>query len=198
MNFPRGISVAENPYTLRAVEQQKHTDQSELAIKIEPTRSSCAGSAAAFLLRSIAASAGAYAPGIEERMFNELERRAIRIEEIELWFASYSEQLSQLGYRYLMRRVAFDTQGIVNWVEGGKGCRGAILPTNVEMLHPEGNETGQHAVALMTNGAKKRGSNVIMIDPWPDSPRAPVPATLDNARRDAKWAGLLFYWSGYS
>lgn len=175
-------------------------DQAKLVIEVEPTREACAGAAAAYLIRTIAARAGSYAPGIEERMFSELERRADNLNFVEGWFLNNQDYLAYLGYRFLVRRVAFRTEGIVNWVKAGDGYRGALLPTMGELLHPEQEPTTQHAIALIqgsTGGGNKR-NGVVMVDPWPGAGITAVPPDLDNARRIPKWAGLLIYWSGHS
>lgn len=176
-------------------------DQAKLVIEIEPTREACAGAAAAYLIRKIAARAGSYAPGIEERMFSELERRADNLNFVEGWFLNNQDMLAYLGYRFLVRRVAFRTEGIVNWVKAGDGFRGALLPTMGEVLHADQALGYHHAIALIqgsTGGGSSTKNGVVMVDPWPGSGVQPVPADLDNARRIPKWAGLLIYWSGHS
>lgn len=177
------------------MQDQSDNDEARLVVEIEPTREACAGSAAAYLLRKIAANAGSYAPGIEERMFAALDRVEGGLPSVEGWLWAYQDQLSYLGYQFVSRRVAFRTSGIVDWVGAGSGYRGALLPTDGQVMHPDGVHTGQHAIALIgsTNGA-----GVTMVDPWPGVGEGKVPANLDAARRGPKWSGLLLFWSGYS
>ena len=174
---------------------QGDTEEATLVVEIEPTRSACVGSAAAYLLRKIAANAGSYAPGIEERMFAALERIEGGLPSVEGWLWAYQDQLSYLGYQFVSRRVAFRTGGIVDWVGAGRGFRGALLPTDGRMMHPNEVQDGEHAVALI---GSTNGKGVTMIDPWPGAGEGKVPDNLDAARRVPKWSGLLLFWSGYS
>jgi hypothetical protein len=175
-------------------------NEAKLVIEVEPTRETCAGSAAAYLIRTIAARAGSYAPGIEERMFSEMERRADNLNFVEGWFVNNQDMLSYLGYRFLVRRVAFRTDGIVNWVKAGDGFRGALLPTMSTVLHPEHEPVAEHAVALIPGsvGGGSGRNGVVMVDPWPGAGIMAVPPDLDHARVVPKWAGLLIYWAGHS
>jgi len=174
-------------------------EQAGLSIDIIRTRSACAGAATAYLLKRIAARAGAYAPGIQDRMFAELERLGNDLDAVERWFGRYRWELAELGYRFILRRVAFHTDGIVSWVEAGEGYRGAVLPTTGQVLYPDREIDGGHAVALAAGPANgKPQPRVTLVDPWPGLEPIPVPATLENARRDHKWAALLCFWSGYS
>lgn len=180
------------------MEMGQDNDEAALVIQVEPTKANCAGAAAAYVLRSIAARAGCYAPGIEEKMFDELERLAIDLRDVERWFATYNQQLTYLGYRFMARRVAFRTPGIVAWVKAGDGFRGALLPTSARVMHPDEKAPADHAVALMAGGEASKRNGVVMVDPWPGAGTLEVPANLDEARRALRWAGLLFFWSGYS
>jgi len=181
-----------------AKEMAQEKEEGALVIQVESTKASCAGAAAAYLLRSIAARAGSYAPGIEERMFDELERLSIDLNDVERWFATYNEQLTYLGYRFMARRVAFRTAGIVAWVKAGDGFRGALLPTSARVMHPDEKAPADHAVGLISGGDVSKRNGVVMVDPWPGAGTIAVPADLDEARREPRWAGLLFFWSGYS
>jgi hypothetical protein len=175
-------------------------EQGGLVIDIARTRSACAGAAAAFLLKRIAARAGAYAPGFQDRMFNELERLGNDLDAVERWFARYRWELAELGYRFMLRRVAFHTDGIVEWVEAGQGFRGAVLPTTGRMLYPALDIASDHAVALLSGpiNGKPSPPKVTMVDPWPGIEPTTVSFVLEEARRDHKWAALLCFWSGYS
>jgi len=196
------MTAAPTPYNLQLVEEES----AKLVIEIHSTKSACAGAAAAYVLRRIAAKAGAYAPGIQERMFFDLQREmnGRNLDLVGLWFRANQEELSRLGYRFYARRVAFRTAGVANWVAAGEGFRGAILPTSASRLYPGlGKFEGHHAVALTVDaingdGALKQG--LMMVDPYPGVP-APVaepPAQLDLAHRENKYAALVVYWAGYS
>ncbi len=168
-------------------------------IDIVRTRAACAGAASSYLLKKIAARAGAYAPGFQDRMFAELERLGDDLDAVERWFGRYRWEFSELGYRFIMRRVAFHTEGIVAWVEAGDGFRGAVLPTVGRVLYPDRDIDGGHAVALAAVPANgKPQPKVTVIDPWPGIEPRPVPAALEEARRDLKFSALLCFWAGYS
>src|SRR5512141_3519517 len=72
------------------------------------TPTACAGAATAYLLRRIAYCAGAYAPGIQEFIFHELNtaREGGTIEKVQRWFTARTRTLAELGYRLQCRRVA--------------------------------------------------------------------------------------------
>jgi hypothetical protein len=178
-------------------------ENAKLVIAVEPTRSACAGSAAVYLMRRIAARAGAYAPGIQERMFYDLQRdrNGRNVDVVGQWFTSNQAELSRLGYRFLYRRVAFRTEGICKWVLGGDGFRGAVLPTSGHRLHPELKMDGHHAVALIPSAPNGKPTNkLFMVDPWPgvDPSEVEPPEVLELAHRDKKYAAFVVYWSGYS
>src|SRR4051812_44857867 len=142
------------------------------------TPTACAGAATAYLLRRIAYRAGAYAPGIQEFMFHELNtsREGGSIEKVQRWFNGRVSSLNELGYRLQCRRVATPTSAILDWVKQGKGYRGAMMPTNFVRLPPEphaaGNEVPDesviHAVGVTIDRVEaKGGEDLVMIDPWP-------------------------------
>ena len=190
------------PYNLQPVEEES----AKLVIEIHSTKSACAGAAAAYVLRRIAAKAGAYAPGIQERMFFDLQRdfNGRNLDMVGKWFRTNQAELSRLGYRFYARRVAFRTEGVANWVAAGNGFRGAILPTSGHRLYPSLEQMeGQHAVALTVDAINGDGSlkqGLMMIDPYPGVPAAVAapPPALDAAHRDNKYAALVVYWAGYS
>ena len=110
-----------------------------LLLPVFHTSTACCGSASAYLLRRIAYRAGAYAPGIQEFMFHELNtsREGGSIEKVQRWFSGRVSNLHELGYRLQCRRVAMPTPAVLDWVRAGKGYRGAMLPTEFRRLHPE-------------------------------------------------------------
>ena len=107
-------------------------------VEVFHTPSACAGAATAYLLRRIAYRAGAYAPGIQEHIFHELNTSTEggSIEKVQRWFTGRVSSLHELGYRLQCRRVATPTSAILEWVRAGRGYRGAMLPTAYRKLHP--------------------------------------------------------------
>ena len=144
------------------------------------TPTACAGAATAYLLRRIAYRAGAYAPGIQEIVFHELNtsREGGSIEKVQRWFAGRVTALHELGYRLQCRRVATPTSAILEWVKAGRGYRGAMLPTAFKKIHPEPGAAGMddkadesvaHAVGITIDrlDPKDLDEDLVMIDPWP-------------------------------
>ena len=178
------------------------------------TATACAGAATAYLLRRIAYRAGAYAPGIQEIIFHELNtsREGGSIEKVQRWFSGRVTSLHELGYRLQCRRVTTPTSAITEWVKAGRGYRGAMLPTNFKKLHPTPGAAGKdviddavaHAVGLTIDRLDPKGEeDLVMIDPWPgvlgeSADRGKVPATLDAAHRDRNFHALVYYWVGWS
>jgi hypothetical protein len=178
------------------------------------TPNACCGAATAYLLRRIAYRAGAYAPGIQELIFHELNtsREGGSIEKVQRWFNGRVSSLHELGYRLQCRRVSTPTAAILDWVKQGRGYRGAMLPTNFKKLHPEPNAAGAdvhdesvaHAIGLTVDKLDaKTAEDLVMIDPWPGvqggaKDRAKVPATLESASRDRGYHALVYFWVGWS
>lgn len=178
------------------------------------TSNACCGSATAYLLRRIAYAAGAYAPGIQEQMFHELNtsQHGGTIEKVQRWFAGRVGNLHELGYRLLCRRVALQTPALVEWVKAGKGYRGAMLPTEYKQIHPEPGASGQdnsggtvaHAVGLTMDRVEPKGAeDILMIDPWPGviggaADRGPVHPNLALAHGARQFHSLVFFWVGWS
>ena len=177
------------------------------------TPNACPGAATAYLLRRIAYRAGAYAPGIQEIIFHELntDREGGSLERVQRWFGSRVTNLHELGYRLLCRRVATPTPAIVEWVRAGKGYRGAMMPTSFKKLHPAAGASGKdiaadginHAVGLTIDRiAPTSDEELVMIDPWPGfdgaHDKAKVPATLESAHKDKNFHALVYYWVGWS
>ena len=183
-------------------------------VQVFHTPSACAGAATAYLLRRIAYRAGAYAPGIQEQIFHELNtsREGGSIEKVQHWFTSRVSSLHELGYRLQCRRVATPTTAVLDWVRAGRGYRGAMLPTTYRRLHPAAGAAGTqltadmvpHAVGLTIDRLDaKADEDLVMIDPWPGvqgdgKDRAKVPAALELAHRDKSFQSLVYYWAGWS
>jgi len=178
------------------------------------TWSACCGAATAYLLRRIAYRAGAYAPGIQEQIFHELNtaRHGGSIENVQRWFDGRVSMLHELGYRLQCRRVASQTPAILEWVKGGKGYRGAMLPTAFKKLHPTPGAGGQdvvddsvaHAVGITIDRLEAKGDEeLVMIDPWPGvkgdaKDRGKLAPQLELAHRDKNFHALVYYWVGWS
>jgi hypothetical protein len=181
-------------------------------VQVFHTPSACPGAATAYLLRRIAYRAGAYAPGIQEQIFHELHtsREGSTLERVQLWFASRSTSLNELGYRLQFRRVSTPTAAILDWVRAGRGYRGAMLPTAYRKLHPAagaagtGEDVASHAVGLTIDRlTAKAEEDLVMIDPWPGvkgdgEERSKPPPTLEAAHRDKGYQALVYYWAGWS
>ena len=183
-------------------------------VQVFHTPSACAGAATAYLLRRIAYRAGAYAPGIQEQIFHELNtsREGGTIEKVQHWFTGRVSSLHELGYRLQCRRVATPTSAILDWVRAGRGYRGAMLPTTYRKLHPIPETSGKiipddvipHAVGITIDRLDaKADEDLVMIDPWPGvigdgSDRGKVSPALESAHRDKNFHALVYYWVGWS
>lgn len=181
-----------------------------LLVPVFHTENACAGAVTAHLLRRIAYRAGAYAPGIQEQLFHELNTAAdgSSIESVQAWFGARGKKLAQLGYRLQSRRVALPTPALLEWVHAGKGYRGAMLPTNFKRLHPTpGGRSVDHAVGITLDrldpGDSTSIEELVMIDPWPGvgpaaHDRAKISPHLELAHKERGFHTLLLYWIGWS
>ena len=183
-------------------------------VEVFHTPSACPGAATAYLLRRIAYRAGAYAPGIQEQIFHELNtsREGGTIEKVQHWFNVRVSSLHELGYRLQCRRVATPTPAILDWVRAGRGYRGAMLPTTYRRLHPKPDpagdilqdDTAQHAVGITIDRLDaKADEDLVMIDPWPGiengaTDRGKLSPALEAAHRDKNFHALVYYWVGWS
>jgi hypothetical protein len=169
-------------------------------IELSSTKEVCAGAATAFVCRQIALRAGAYAPGIHEHVFRELERRDLGadVEGVARWFSGSGAELHRLGYRLCGRRIAFRTPMIAGWVERGEGYRGAVLNTCGSVLDERVGEEARHAVGLAVVPGDE-GEALTLLDPWPGTNHRRRPdGKLEPAHRERKYAALMIYWAGYS
>jgi hypothetical protein len=178
------------------------------------TPTACPGAATAYLLRRIAYRAGAYAPGIQEGMFHELNtsRDGGTLEKVQRWFTNRVSSLHELGYRLQCRRVTSPTAALLDWVKAGTGYRGAMLPTNFKKLHPVPGAGGKdvlddavaHAVGLTVDRIDTQAEeDLVMIDPWPGvkgdaKDKAIVHPAIEQAHRDRNFHALLYFWVGWS
>jgi hypothetical protein len=196
------------------VELQRPEDV-HFVVPVFHTATACAGAATAYILRRIAYRAGAYAPGIQEAMFHELNtsREGGGIEKVQRWFNGRVSMLHQLGYRLQARRVATPTPALLDWVRAGRGYRGAMLPTSFKRMHPIPGASGKdnmddsvpHAVGVVVDKLEaKSDDDLVMIDPWPGvkgeaKDRSAVqPDLLELASRDKGFHALVFFWVGWS
>jgi hypothetical protein len=199
----------------RETVKSKQPEDVPFDVPIFHTPNACCGAATAYLLRQIAYRAGAYAPGIQEDLFYELNtsHEGGSIEKVQRWFNGRVTALHELGYRLQCRRVASPTAAILDWVKQGKGHRAAMLPTSFRKLHPEPDAAGAeieadsvaHAIGLAVDRLSAKASvDLVMIDPWPgvqggaeDRSAVPIPA-LEQAHRDRGNQSLVYFWAGWS
>lgn len=189
-------------------------EDNRFLVPVFHTSNACPGAATAYLLRRIAYRAGAYAPGIQEFMFHELNtsREGGTLEKVQRWFAMRVSSLHQMGYRLQARRVALPTAAILDWVKAGRGYRGAMLPTNYKKLHPIPGTAGKdvledsvaHAVGLTIDRLDANSEeDLVMIDPWPGvkgdaKDKAPLHPQIEQAHKDRNYHALMYYWVGWS
>ena len=177
-----------------------------MMIPFDHSQDACAGAVTAHLMRRIAFRAGSYAPGIHETIFSELNswRTGGTVPAVQRWLDGGLQRCHSLGYRIMAKRCAEATEPVTEWVADGDGHRAAVLPTSVRLLYPKSPDAlagiggFDHAVGLAFNRDAKE---VEMLDPWPlagGAESAPIPATLNLARRNHKFSTLLLYWVGWS
>ncbi len=186
----------------------------QFLVPVFHTPSACCGAVTGYLLRRIAYRAGAYAPGIQEELFHELNTSSQggNLDKVQRWFGGRVGSLADLGYRLQSRRASLPTANLLEWVRAGKGYRGAMLPTNFKKLHPTPGSQGtgllddsvQHAVGITVDRLDLGGKeDLVMIDPWPGvannaRDRSAVPAVLEAAHRDKGSHALVYFWVGWS
>jgi len=127
------------------------------------------------------------------------------IDAVQRWFGGRLADLQELGYRLNARRVAEPTPSVLEWVKGGVGYRGALIPTTYRRLHPTESERDiGHAVGITVDRLDPSGDeDLIMVDPWPGltngaRDRTAIPSALEAAHRDHKYHAIIFYWAGWS
>ncbi len=184
----------------------------KLVIPFETSRTAGAGAVAAYLMRRIAARAGAYAPGIQEHLFFQIGRRPIgaSLDSLAGWMQAQGGTLTGLGYYILQRRMPAPTADVSAWVEAGEGFRAAVLSVDGRRLHKGGAGDQGAAVGLTVYddtcgiAEDKRPEDVapaglVMFDPWPTfTPFVTPPPSLERAHLANKFAALLLYWSGHA
>ncbi len=183
-------------------------DQAKLVIRLDSSRRSAAGAATAYLLRRLAARAGAYAPGIHEFLFNEIAHSyGTSLDRVEKWLHIQSEKFAALGYQIRSRRTAAPAGDVLAWVNEGNGFRASILIVDGTQLYSKSDPSVTHAVALIYNdptsgiGDQNLERGLVMIDPWPGLDKfsaVPDGKLLDAAHRVNKYDALLLFWTGHS
>lgn len=171
-------------------------DKAKLTLEVAQSKFCGAGVVSAYLLKHIAASAGSYAPGIQDRMFFDLQRRGGDLPGVQRWLAENLDQLNYQGYSYAARDITQPSADLLKWVSAGNGFRGAILPAAPAVLHPGlGVDDPTYTVALCGGDGK-----VMMIDPWPGTKpqQVPPPSTLDAAHRKRNYRAVALFWRGHS
>ena len=173
-----------------------------VSIPVFETSSECAGAVASYVLRQIAYRAGAYAPGIQESLFEELHtaENGATIDDVARWFASRGHALVDLGYRLGCHPTSIPTSDLIAWIKVGRGHRGAVLVTNSRLLYPGGSTTPiAHTVGLsIEHSAPDVEGELAMIDASrSDAVRGPV-STLASAHRDRDCLALALHWVGWS
>jgi hypothetical protein len=172
------------------------------------TNTACVGSVTGYVMRRIAYRAGAYAPGIQEFMFHDLNsvRWGADLPAVQRWLGSRLGEFHRMGYRLHYRWCAEPIDNLTSWVRVGRGYRGAIVLTDFEALHPEPpgglkvTKPLAHAVGVVVD-RPERSDELVMVDPWPGinmPDRIAVRPDLDDARVSTKLNGLIFYWIGWS
>ncbi len=174
------------------------------------TQEACAGAVTSALLRRIAFTAGAFAPGIQEHLFFQPNTLAdgSSLGRVESWFGRSADSLHQMGYRLQSRRIMEPTANVLQWVRGGKGYRAAMLPMPYAPLHPTAAATQiKYAVGVIgdNHAGKAKNEALLGLDPWPgvDKPdrfevTEDLAVVMDRAHREEKYFSLIFYWVGWS
>ena len=178
-----------------------------MILPVPHTSDACAGAATGYLLRKIAYRAGAYAPGIQDFMFHELNQASAgrSLNAVSDWMGAHGDQLHALGYRFSGRRVMGQkTDTIIDWVKEGKGYRGAVLETGYLLLHPTEAADFSHAVGIAFDRVDaKSAEDILMIDPWPGvtmqgADRVKESPALEAAHREKNFHALVYFWVGWS
>lgn len=179
-------------------------NQQSVEVEIETTRSTCAGAAAAFLVRRLGTLAGGYTPGVQDQVLRELatEQDGSDLARVSRWFASRAAELARLGNRLGARMVAIKTPVILDWVLQGNGHRGAVLVTSGAVLHPGAGIETPHALAVACESGRRLGfqrDGLVGFDPWPGIGRlSPLPTQLEDAHRRCLHRAFLLYSYGWS
>lgn len=181
----------------------------KLRIRIDSSRGSPAGAEAAYILRRLAARAGAYAPGIQESLFYAIgqNNKGATLTLVGEWLRKNSRQLAQLGYHIVHRLEAVRSGELIKWVEAGEGYRAALLGVDAVKLYGDKSLSVSHAVALIrhdeTSGIADDDlpHGVVMVDAGIGRPRfskVPDISKLTRAHLQHKHQTILMYWTGHA
>jgi hypothetical protein len=167
----------------------------ETRIPIETTIETCAGTCAAYVIRSLALRAAGMEPA-HDLVFREVmsSTHGAKLDDVHAWLSRTLPDLHRLGYRVHGRRVVKSPVWVGDWVQAGKGRRGAVLDVDVSSLRPDDDVSGQGSVALLVSS---KGA-LTVVDPWPPAldPYSP-PVSLEPAHRACLYSTLLVYWQGW-
>jgi hypothetical protein len=187
-------------------------DDMRVDIPLFHTQDAGPGAVTSALLRRIAYKAGAYAPGIQEHMFFELNAGPDggSLGKVESWFARRTAPLHAMGYRLAYRRVTEPTQSVLQWVKQGNGYRAAMMPVGYLKLHPtaspiEADNINYAIGATVDSRPGMKSDTLLVMDPWPGIggiDRVTVTDEwndqLEKAHREKKYFALIYYWVGWS
>jgi hypothetical protein len=185
------------PPSVVSVDRVESTESADLwpIIPVFRTPTACCGAAAAYILRRIAYRAGAYAPGIDDRIFCELHtwQDGRSIDHVLHWFDRRHAMLGELGYRLKCRCVAMPLPALLTWIRQGVGYRGVVLASG-------GHEILEHAVGVTFDRLERSADeDLVKIDPWPGSARDRVEASgLELPQPDGDVAAVAFHWIGWA
>ena len=179
----------------------------KLRIRIDSSSGSPAGAEAAYILRRLAARAGAYAPGIQESLFYAIAQnyQGSSLPRVEQWLSANSKQFAHLGYNIVAKLDATPCDKLKTWVDQGMGFRAAVLTVDGRTLYKNSSLPSVHAVALVrhdeTSGIvdDELEHGVVMVDAMVGRQRfSAVPSTLAHAHYQRKCQTLRMFWAGYS
>src|SRR5262245_33872698 len=98
-------------------------DDVRVRVPVFHTETACPGAVTAYLLRRLAHRAGAYAPGIQERLFHDLTslRNGVALARVQGWMTGHVDAFHKLGYRIYFRWCTEKTEPLGAWVRDGRG-----------------------------------------------------------------------------
>jgi hypothetical protein len=104
-------------------------DQIRTEIAIGTAPSAAAGALASYVCRRIAFHAGAFAPGIQDAVFDELHLPSFgaTVADVHRWIGARGCVLRELGYRLEGRLVTAPIAEAIRWIERGRGYRGGVV-----------------------------------------------------------------------
>ena len=178
--------------------------QTAIELPVHQTPAACAGAAASYVLRRIAYRAGAYAPGIQDAIFDELHapHHGASLGNVERWFAQRMPTLHALGYRVEHDRSASRMRELVAWIRGRPRLPGRGPGDQLRAASPRGRGRGPilHAAGFAVEGCEAGGDGeLVAIDPWSRvvRTRGEPPPGLELAHHACACAALAISWTGW-